>query len=459
MEKCKFALSLIFHGKFDTSSEQGRENERLRRIFLTSLTAMVSKALSMLVPIITVRITFNYLGEELYGLWNAVVSFFALFAFADLGLGTGLQSGLSKAYGKNNPELCQKLVSSTFAMLLIVTLVLLTVFMLIFPMVDWGALMNAKTQFAISSAGSVVLAIVISRLLSVSLNVVQRTQLALQEGYDSYIWQSIGSIFSLVSVVFVSYLGLSPLIMIWVSSMCTPFIAAMNMLIYFCFIRKELRPQIKYVDLNIIKIQLKIGFQFLILSILTTLGLSLDNFIVASAISLTEAATYSILYKVTNLIGVLSSMISQSLWGATGEAMARHENAWVWKIIKKTSTYLLFISLAASLGVILLLKPAMYFLLGQTIDYSIWLVVGMCLVQVQLAFISPFFTVLNSLGLVKIQILLFSIYTPVVYVSKYYLANYFGAVAIPWSGIICYGLIIIPWILYTVIKVVKKNDI
>ena len=62
--------------------------------------------------------------------------------------------------------------------------------------------------------------------------------------------------------------------------------------------------------------------------------------------------------------------------------------------------------------------------------------------QVLHSFISPWFMVLNAYGIVNKQILLFSIYTPISFVLKFYLSSIWGIWAIPMVGAILYFLII-----------------
>src|SRR5690554_5068351 len=95
----KNTLTIAFHKPYDTSSEEGRSLERRRRIALTALTSTTLRVLQMAIPLITLKITFDYLNIEVYGLWSAVTTVFALFAFTDLGLGNGLQTKLSQANG------------------------------------------------------------------------------------------------------------------------------------------------------------------------------------------------------------------------------------------------------------------------------------------------------------------------------------------------------------------------
>ncbi len=62
--------------------------------------------------------------------------------------------------------------------------------------------------------------------------------------------------------------------------------------------------------------------------------------------------------------------------------------------------------------------------------------------------ISPYFMVLNASGEIKIQIILFAIYTPLSFILKYYLSIIYGVDVIPMIGSIIYLLIIVIGIYY-----------
>lgn len=73
MNKLRTLLRLILHGPFNGSTPEGRSQARLRSIYLTAITAILAKVLAMAVPLITVRITLSYMGEEIYGDRKSVV--------------------------------------------------------------------------------------------------------------------------------------------------------------------------------------------------------------------------------------------------------------------------------------------------------------------------------------------------------------------------------------------------
>ena len=215
INKLKRTIKIILNKNIDASTPEGRAARRERAIVLTSTMGSIAKIIALMVPFITVRISRSYLGEEIYGLWSSVNSFFAFFAFADLGLGSGLQTNLSKASGKdNNDEECKRLISSTFIMLFMVAGSIIFLFLGCYYFVDWASLVGADSVEAIALAGPVFLAIVLPKLINIPIALTQRTQIALQEGYNYYSWSIIGSILAIASVYVNAYLGSPKLVMI-----------------------------------------------------------------------------------------------------------------------------------------------------------------------------------------------------------------------------------------------------
>ena len=63
-QKVNNVLGLCFHKPFDTTTIEGRNKERERRIALTAVTAVISKIFAMIIPLITINITLTYLGND-----------------------------------------------------------------------------------------------------------------------------------------------------------------------------------------------------------------------------------------------------------------------------------------------------------------------------------------------------------------------------------------------------------
>ena len=97
---------------YDTTTEEGRARERLRRVGLSALSSAAARGLGLGASLITVPLTASYLGAERYGLWMTVLSVAGLLSMADLGIGYGVMTLLAEAHGRGDRLLARKLVSN-----------------------------------------------------------------------------------------------------------------------------------------------------------------------------------------------------------------------------------------------------------------------------------------------------------------------------------------------------------
>lgn len=459
--KWKKKFQIIFKKDIDVSTDEGRKEKRQQAIALTSVIASIAKIIALLVPLITVRVSRRYLGEEIYGLWSSVNSFFAVFAFADLGLGSGLQTNLSKATGKdNNEEECQRLISSTFIMLFSVAGIIIFLFLGIYNFIDWASLVGAKDSEAISLAGLVFMAIIIPKMLDVPLALTQRTQVALQEGYNYYIWAIVGSALSLGSVYLNAYVGSPEIILILCSAAIPTIVSFINFIFYFCFSKRRLFfPKFKFFNFSTCKSMLITGIGFLIVHILMNIGLShMDSFIVGKIDSLSFAGDYSICLKVAAVVNVLANMFGVPLWGVYGEALSRGDVSYVKKHVVKQSIFMIGITLFASLCGMLLAPIAFDIVVGKDFTYNPLTLLGMFLLQCIFAGVNPFFMILNGTGDVKTQIVAYGIFTPISFVLKWVLSPIIGVDIMPWITAITYLIVMYPIIITRSFKVIKTYE-
>jgi O-antigen/teichoic acid export membrane protein len=438
-------LKVIFTKKADLQTEEGRANERMKRIALTAITAMLAKVLQMAIPLITIKVSLAYLGPEIYGLWLTLTSLFSIFAFADLGLGNGLQTQLSQASSRGTDTAeCRRLISSCYAILVASTVIILSGFLFVSQFLDWGSIIHAESSAAYKAAGGVAIVVIVTRLSNIPLALVQRTQISLQEGYKSNLWQAVGSVLSLISVYAVSFFDLGALFLIIASSSIPVVISLVNMVFYFRVNRPYLRPRLRYFEMGTAKKLLRTGVGFLIISVLLAISLYLDNFIVARTAQLADVSSFGTVSKVAGLLNVGIAMLSAPLWTANGEALTRGDHAWVKRNTKRIASLTTLILLAGSIPFVLLSKLFFRLWLGESFIFNLNVLIGMLAMQLLIAFINPFFMILNGAGVVKKQIFIFLIFAPICFSLKYLFSSIFGLEAIAWVGTACYGLLVLP---------------
>lgn len=442
LKRIKNQIQLLKHGPFDTSTPEGRDKERSRSIALTALTAMLAKCIAMITPLVTVRITLSYLGEETYGLWSTVTTFFALFAYADLGLGSGLQTELSHASALEDSNVCRRLVSTTYTILSGISVIMLAVFALAYPFVNWGGIVNAQTPETIELAGKVVVAILIPKIINIPMALIQRTQNAMQEGYRTNLWQLTGNLLSLTCVILISVCDGGKIMMMAASSSVIVIVATLNMVVYFAKQRPELRPSFRLFDCQLGKSLLSTGIAFFVLSIFTSISLSIDNWVVAQTSSLVDVTPYSIMLKMANLVNVVSTMLSTPLWAANGEALERGEVDWVKKKTRDVAILSVLLSGVFSLGLIILCKPALWLLTDNRVAADFVALTGMCMLNILISVTNPYFMVLNSARVIPFQIITYIIYAAVSLPLKFFLGSAYGVRFIPWVGAVSYFMLL-----------------
>jgi O-antigen/teichoic acid export membrane protein len=290
--------SLIRLQPFDVSTAQGRGRERIRRAALTSVTAATARIISMATPIVTFPILIHYLGHEIYGLWATAGSLIGMFTFADLGLGNGLLTALSRATGRatgrGDLREQQVLVSTTAFVLVAVAVALGAVFFGSFQFLPWANFLNAKTPGASSAAASVVAVIASCFLVSLPLATVQRTQTALQQGFQTNLWQCLGSLCGAAAVVIGVKSKLAPVMLVLTLSAVPVLITCANWWYFFHRTQPSLQPKRQCFSWGTGRVLLRTGIGFFVISILTSLGMGADNLIIAHIWGLKAVTIYSV---------------------------------------------------------------------------------------------------------------------------------------------------------------------
>ena len=451
------AISLVRLQPFDVSTAEGRGRERVRRAALTAATAAAARVISMGTPLVTFPIVINYLGYEIYGLWATATSLIGMFTFADLGLGNGLLTALSRATGRGDAREQQVLVSTTAFVLAGVAFALGVVLFGSFHFLPWATFLNAKTPSAASAAASVVVVIASCFLVNLSLTTVQRAQSALQEGFQTNLWQCVGSLCGVAVVVMGVKSRLQPVMLILTLSVAPLLVTCANWWYFFYRSQPSLQPKLRCFSWDTGRLLLRTGIGFFVISILTSLGLGADNLIIAHVLSLKAVTIYSVPWRIGLILGSVVNMICLPMWAANGEALGRGDVVWVRQNTTRLMKLSVFFTGFAAIAVTAIGPPLLRLWLGDDFIVSRWLLFGIGASFVLTAGASPYFMLINAAGRVAAQVKMFLIFTPVVIFAKVGLAMWLGSVGVAIANVICYGLIVLPAVVVYSRKVLREN--
>ena len=225
-----------------------RGTERNRRALLTGSASTLARVVQIGTSLVTVPLTLRYLGNERFGLWMTISSVLAMASFADFGVGNGVLNTVASAYGKDDTNGIRKAVSSGFAVLSCIAVLLLTAFAGIYRFVNWAHFFRVASPLARSEAGPSLAVFAACFALNISMDVVQRVQLGIQEGYRYGLWQLCGSAAGLTGVLAGIWFHVSlPLLIVAVAG--APVLATtFNALHFFGIVHPDLRPGRSFVS-------------------------------------------------------------------------------------------------------------------------------------------------------------------------------------------------------------------
>ena len=295
---------------------------------MTTVSAGVARVFGLLASLITVPLTYSYIGPERYGLWMVLISIIAAMGFADLGIGNGLMNAVSEAYGKDDRALVREYVTSAFVMMLAIAAFLAAIGAAGYPFVPWMRLFNVTSE-AVAAEGSKAFLVLFSWfVLSIPLGVITRAQAGLQQGYFPQIVGAFGSIVSLCSLLFVIALHGTLALLVLASTFGAAAAVALNGWLLFREHRWLVPSWRAYRGDSASKI-LKLGLLFFVLQCAFALSYTSDNIVIAQILGAAAVAAYAVPQKLFSVVSLGIGMATGPLWPAYGEAIARGDVAWV----------------------------------------------------------------------------------------------------------------------------------
>lgn len=416
---------------------------RTKALVLGIVTGLGSRVLTLAAPLLTIPVTLHYLGPEIFGFWMTVASISAMAMFADLGLGNGLLTRLSACAANRDYLGAKGFISTAYVSLGGVSIGLLALIMLIVPSLDWAAFLSLDDDIDSAVIRTVAILCLSAFAVTIPLSMVQRIQYAFGEAWKSNVWQVVGAAATVLAVYAAAALDAGYGIVVSAAVFSSPLVMLVNSFFYFSR-HQKIRPRFRAVSLPVAGSLLRVGLGFFVLSVLTSLSLNIDNLIVARVADLSAVSEFSVTTKLFSLLGMAITLVALPLWPANGEALARGDSTWVRKTTRKM--VLLSVVLVGLGGALLVafrdLISNIWIGEGHTISWA--LAINLVLCSTLLAFASPFFSVQNSVGLLRYQFIGWTMFCLFSVPLKIYLYSLLGLPGIPLAGALAYLTLICP---------------
>ncbi len=386
----------------------------------------------------TIPLTIHYLGDERFGLWMTINSLLAIASFADLGIGNGVLNVISNAYGKNDWRRIRLAISSGFAVLAAIGAASFAIIAVSLRFISVADSFKLTTDVARAEAGPALLVFGACFAVNIPLDLIQRVQLGLQQGFRMNLWQACGSVVGLIGVMISIHVH-APLSVLVGSLAGGPLLAtAINGLHFFGTARPDIRPRLKLVSIAEAKFIVKFGSLFFLLQLVAAAAYSSDNLVIAQTLGASHVTDYSIAQKMFLLISTTVAILITPLWPAYGEAISRGEFSWVRATLRNSLLSVLMISSIGSIAVALLFSSLARWWIGREFDAPPALVCGLAVWTVVECGGNVLSMFLNGASVVRFQVIVASLFGVVCVAVKIYSTRRFGIVAVPWSTVAAY---------------------
>lgn len=397
------SLLRLRSGKIETARDRSRE--RYRRAAMTAAATSFSKIVSMAASILTVRLTFRYLGAERYGMWMTITSVVMMMGFADLGIGNGLINIMADAVGRKDWREARKVSASGFWTLCVIAALLALGMAAAYPFINTSRLFNLRSPLAVHEAGPALLVFFYCFVLNVPLFAIRNIQTGMQNGFVNNLWDSLGSIASLGALLLaIRAHGGLPLLVL---SLAAPPVAVtmLNGLELFGRSHPELRPSPSAFSRESASRLFHTGMMFFLLQLAMSIGMQTDNIVIAQILGAKSVAAYAVPARLFSMVNAFLIMLSGAMWPAYADAVAHSDGPWIRRSFRRVAVGGTALTIIAAVFLAIFGNQILAVWVGPQIHASAALLAVFGLQCILYAYLQPMNFLLNGVGRLQVQVI------------------------------------------------------
>jgi O-antigen/teichoic acid export membrane protein len=367
------------------------------------LASFLIKGGSIAISIVSVPLTLHYVNQTQYGIWLTLTSLVSWFSFFDIGFGNGLRNKFAEAKAKDEHELARVYVSTTYAILTIISASVLLLFAVINPFLNWSVILNAPAGMA-GELGILALIVFgyfcidfVLQLIAIILN-------ADQQPAKASFFNFLASFLSLIIIFILTKTTNGNLIYLGVSFVGTQLLVLLAAGSWFFSKKyKMYAPSLKFVRFKYARNLMTLGLKFFLIQIAFIILYETTIIIIAQLFGPEQVAPYNIAFKYFSVIPMVFGIIMTPFWSAYTEAYVKKDFDWIRATMKKLKAAWVLLS-AASI-VMLLFSNFVYKLwVGAEIKVPFLLSAAIAGYIIANAWCTIFSVFLNGVGKLKLQL-------------------------------------------------------
>jgi len=391
-------------------------HEGHERTILTKKNVVASfaiKGVTVLISLVLVPLTINYVNPERNGIWLTVYSMILWLNLFDIGLGNGMKNKVAEAKAKGENELAKKYVSSTYAIVGGICLMVFILFCFINPQLDWMKILGsgASIEPYRREISGLVWITMITFCVTFVLNLLKSVLIADQHPASSSFLDMLGQLFTLIGIYILLKTTSPSLIYLGLITGFAPVIVYFIASIYLFRTKySDWRPSFKQVDFKLARNTLNLGIKFFVSSIAVVMVNQTLPFLILRTAASSEVTVFNVALRLFSLAFNIIVIIIIPYWSSFTDAYTKKDFQWMKVSVKYLQR--LFYGFLIIQILLLAFSSRIYHIwinkwiteANNTLSIPFLMSLTVCLYISVTCWMSIFMHPLNGIGKIKLQV-------------------------------------------------------
>lgn len=431
----------MFSIKTEIKTKFRGTDSRSKKMYKNTAAMIGIRGVSMILTLISAPIMLHHVDRADYGVLLTLTSIVGWVGYMDVGLGNGLRNKLSEFLAKGDFHSAKNIVSSCYVTLAIYVALIIVIFLIVSPFVDWLGVLNSPTSDAAEIRG-LTNVVFIAFCIQFLFGLINSILFAYQMPAFQSLFTFVGQFVALIALVIQVYVfDVTSVLQIGaVNSMIPPLVLFLGSIGLFRTKLKEIAPSFKLFEFKSVGSILSLGLKFFVLQMITIVLFQANSIIIARVVSPEAVVEYNLAFKYVSLLTMIFTIVITPVWSATTDAYVRKDFTW----INKTISFSRKVCIASIfIGVLMVLASKFVYgiWLGKgTIDIN-YSTTGLILLYISFEMLYKVYgTIINGTGKVFAQIILTGVIAIIYIPLAIFLGNLCGLSGVLIANAIVFAL-------------------
>ena len=309
-------------------------DSRSKKMYKNTVAMIGIRGVSMILTLISAPIMLHHVDRADYGVLLTLTSIVGWVGYMDVGLGNGLRNKLPEFLAKGDFHSAKKIVSSCYVTLAIYVALIIVIFLIVSPFIDWLGVLNSPTSDAGEIRG-LTNVVFIAFCIQFLFGLINSILFAYQMPAFQSLFTFVGQFVALIALVIQVYVfDVTSVLQIGaVNSIIPPLVLFLGSIGLFRTKLKDIAPSFKLFEFKSVGSILSLGLKFFVLQMITIVLFQANSIIIARVVSPEAVVEYNLAFKYVSLLTMIFTIVITPVWSATTDAYVRKDFAWINKTI------------------------------------------------------------------------------------------------------------------------------